>query len=314
MNITIKSAALEDAENLTAIQKQSFERLYQIYKDEANPFLRGSDEIKYHIVNGTRDIYKIFADDMLCGGVAIRNDGNGVYYLHRIYVLPQLQGKGVGKKAIKLCECNYPDAKRWAVDFPIDQIANKKCYENSGYYDTGEKEAVSNNFILAFYEKAVSGIYKIQQSQLCNAAKVIRASFATVAAEFGVTEENCPNHTSFITAEKLRNHFNQGWLMFGLYESTQLIGYVSVLNEGDGVYELHNLAVLPEYRRNGYGKQLLIFCKDKIKELGGHKIIIGIIEENAILKNWYAANGFNHTGTKQFDHLPFTVGLMEYAV
>jgi hypothetical protein len=49
----------------------------------------------------------------------------------------------------------------------------------------------------------------------------------------------------------------------------------------------------------------------KIKESGGYKINISIVEENTVLKNWYAEYGFNHIGTKKYDHLPFTSGYME---
>ena len=160
--------------------------------------------------------------------------------------------------------------------------------------------------------KSDSTIREIRQTELDIAARVIRLSFATVAEEFGLTEQNCPSHTSFITADKLKNHFERGWLMYGLYCDGRLVGYVSLSQENDGMFELHNLAVLPEYRHEGYGKQLLDFCKNKIKALGCNKITIGIIEENTILKNWYTANGFAHTGTKTFAHLPFTVGFMEW--
>jgi GNAT superfamily N-acetyltransferase len=310
--ISISPANADDAESLTAIQKQAFERLYKIYQDEGNPYLRGSNEIEYQVKNGIVDIYKIFADDSLCGGISIRNNGNGEYYLHRIYVLPKLQGKGIAQKTIKLCEKNYPDAKRWKVDFPIDQLANKKCYENNGYYDTGLRETTSDKLTLAFYEKAVCGIYEIHQNQINTVAEVIRASFITVASEFGLTEQNCPNHTSFITADKLQSHIESGWLMYGLFNDERLIGYVSLSNKNDGVYELHNLAVLPEYRHKGYGKLLLDFCKSKVKENNGVKITIGIIEEHTVLKKWYAINGFVHIGTRIFTHLPFTVGFMEW--
>ena len=47
---------------------------------------------------------------------------------------------------------------------------------------------------------------------------------------------------------------------------------------------------------------MLDFCKAKVRELGGNIITIGIVEENTILKDWYAANGFVHTGIKKFDH------------
>jgi len=74
---------------------------------------------------------------------------------------------------------------------------------------------------------------------------------------------------------------------------------------------MHNLAVIPELRHKGYGKQLLNFCITKVKEAGGVKIAISITEKNTVLKNWYAEYGFVHTGTKTFEHLPFTVGYME---
>jgi ribosomal protein S18 acetylase RimI-like enzyme len=74
---------------------------------------------------------------------------------------------------------------------------------------------------------------------------------------------------------------------------------------------MSDVAILPEYRHFGYGKALLDFFKDKIKELGGNKITIGIVEENTVLKEWYTTNGFVHTGIKQFEHLQFTVGYME---
>ena len=159
-------------------------------------------------------------------------------------------------------------------------------------------------------------IKPIDISNIPQAVEVIRKSFATVAKEFGLTEENCPKHTAFSTTiEKLQKHIDWGWLMYGFYDGECLAGYVAVSKEygtDRNAYEIHNLAVLPEHRHKKYGEKLLDFCKLKIKELGGVQINIGIIEENTILKNWYAQNGFVHTGTKKFDFFPFTCGYMEY--
>ena len=154
-------------------------------------------------------------------------------------------------------------------------------------------------------------VRQLETADFSAAAEVIRAGFATVAEEFGLTEQNCPKHTAFVTtAERLRTHFTWGWRMFALYEEERLVGYVS-LSEENGTFELHNLAVLPECRHKGYGRQLLDFCKAKVKEAGGEKIVLSFIEENGVLKNWYAKNGFVPTGTKKFEHLPFTTGYME---
>ena len=94
----------------------------------------------------------------------------------------------------------------------------------------------------------------------------------------------------------------------------KMVGYMSLSKESDDIYELHNLAVLPEYRHNGLGKMLLDHAKETVKALGGKVIKIGIIEESTVLKNWYIANGFIHTGTKKFEHLPFTSGYLERGV
>ncbi len=59
---------------------------------------------------------------------------------------------------------------------------------------------------------------------------------------------------------------------------------------------------------------MLDFAKVKVLGLGGKVINIAIIEENTILKTWYALNGFIHLGTKEFDQLPFTVGFMECVI
>jgi len=157
-------------------------------------------------------------------------------------------------------------------------------------------------------------IAKVTSSDLSECLEVIHQSFSTVAEQFGLTQENCPKHTSFIPLIFLETQMNWGWNMYALYAGKKIIGYMSLSKEGDDVFELHNLAILPEYRHKGFGKLLLDHAKEVVKFLGGSVIKIGIIEESTVLKNWYIANGFVHTGTKKFDHLPFTSGYLERRV
>ena len=46
MEVKIIPATNEDAEALVVIQKRAFKRLYDIYRYEGSPFLRGVDEIE----------------------------------------------------------------------------------------------------------------------------------------------------------------------------------------------------------------------------------------------------------------------------
>lgn len=89
---------------------------------------------------------------------------------------------------------------------------------------------------------------------------------------------------------------------------------MSLSDEGNGVYELHNLAVVPAYRHKGFGKLLLDRAKAVVCELGGKIVRVGIIEESTILKHWYIDNGFVPVGTRKFEHLPFTSGYLEYHI
>ncbi len=155
-------------------------------------------------------------------------------------------------------------------------------------------------------------ISKVTKENLPSCLDVIHQSFATVADEFGLTMENCPKHTSFIPLSYLETQMKWGWHMYGMYVGGKIIGYMSLSKEDDATYELHNLAILPEHRHNGFGKLMLNFAKKTVTELGGSKIKIGIIEESTVLKNWYIESGFEHIGTKKFDHLPFTSGYLEW--
>lgn len=135
-----------------------------------------------------------------------------------------------------------------------------------------------------------------------------------MAQDFGWTRDSAPGHVSFRTNDQLASKQEDGYYPFGLFVGKTLVGFVSLTDMGNGIYELNKLAVLPEWRHHGYGKKLLDFCKEKVRELGGSKIKLDIIEENTILKNWYAANGFVHIASKKFGHLPFTTGYMEWEV
>ena len=99
--------------------------------------------------------------------------------------------------------------------------------------------------------------------------------------------------------------------MYVYYIDGKIVGYYSLVLLNDGVIELNNLAVLPEYRHRGIGGQLLLHAFDRARELGCGVMKIGIVEENKVLRQWYERYGFIHKGTEKFDFFPFTCGYLE---
>ena len=158
-------------------------------------------------------------------------------------------------------------------------------------------------------------IREVQDNDIDVCAEVIRRSFATVACEIGITRENYPNDDGmFMKNELLAEEKQAGSLMFALCCKNEIVGFITLYSETDGIWGLGHLSVLPEYRHLGFGKALLDFVKEKIKLSNGCKIKITIINENKVLKSWYERYGFKHTGVESFPDLPFTVGYMELSL
>lgn len=150
------------------------------------------------------------------------------------------------------------------------------------------------------------------KKQLDICINIIHRSFSTVAADFGLTKENCPGHTAFIPIEKIEKQFYEGRYMFLYKHSYVYAGYFSLVKCGESSYELDNLAVLPEYRHLKIGTKMIEFAKSFVMNNNANQIKIGIIDENTILKKWYEKLDFIYTGRRKFNHLPFTVGFMEW--
>ncbi len=260
--------------------------------------------------------YFAFTGNKIVGTVQIRHMLNSSLLVnggHIGYgVVPSERRKGYATRMLSsaLVKCRELGIKRALITCDKDNIGSAKTIiKNGGVLENEVLESDGN--ILQRYWIDVPSIKMIAIDELPACLEVIHRSFTTVAREFGITERNCPNYIGFTELEKLKKRFDSGYMMFGLFKGDETIGFFSLSDKGSGVYELNNLCVLPEHRHMGYGKQLLEFTCDKVRELGGKKITIGIIEENTLLRDWYSQNGFVHTGTMTFPHLPFTVGFME---
>lgn len=71
------------------------------------------------------------------------------------------------------------------------------------------------------------------------------------------------------------------------------------------------MAVLPEYRHKGYGRQIVEYVAKYVAVHGGEAVLIGVIGDRKILKSCDHELGFMEFDTKRFAHLPFPVCYME---
>ena len=156
-------------------------------------------------------------------------------------------------------------------------------------------------------------IQQIVKENIPECVRVIRESFLTVAEEFGFTPENAPRFTAFaVTEDRLLWQLeSERRPMSAYFEDGKIVGYYSLFHVGDGVCELNNLCVLPEYRHNKIGERLLLDSFERTKAMDCTKMQLSIVEENRRMRRWYETHGFLHTGTEKLDFFPFTCGYME---
>ena len=157
-------------------------------------------------------------------------------------------------------------------------------------------------------------IRQLKREELGEAARVVRGAFATVAAEFGLTEENCPTNGAFLPEGRLEAQFDAGVRMAGAFDGDVMIGFAALDLSDAEKPELEKLSVLPQSRHQGAGKLLVGWASEQARAAGAAALRIGIIEENVRLRAWYEGLGFAHTGTRVFAHLTFTVGFMELPI
>ena len=162
--ITVRSTLKSDVDTLCEIQKAAFLPIYEQYHDSGNPCLRGPEDIARRLDSPTFKYFTILNDGEIVGGVLYRCEGRtpfvaelkpGEYYLTRIYIKPGLQCRGIGQKAIYLCEKEFSDAVKFYVDFPKELEKNRKCYENAGFYNSGKELEAEPGLVLVAYEKDV---------------------------------------------------------------------------------------------------------------------------------------------------------------
>jgi ribosomal protein S18 acetylase RimI-like enzyme len=158
----------------------------------------------------------------------------------------------------------------------------------------------------------------LEEPLLAACVPVIRAAFQTVADELGLTEANAPTNPAFMTLDRLREARVRGVRMFALLEeegAATPTGFVALeRSRTPGVLYLTRLAVLPAHRHRGLGRALTDHAFAEARAVRAERISIGIVDEHAVLKRWYLDYGFVVTGTKRFEHLPFTVCFMDKPV
>lgn len=152
----------------------------------------------------------------------------------------------------------------------------------------------------------------VNEEDLAASVIILNNSHLTVAKEFNFTKQNNPSNNAFIDIETLRMQLSKGVELYLLIIKNVEIGCIAIEKSSKEIhtYYIEKVSVIPGYWHQGYGLVLMNFASDIIKQAGGRKISIALIDSNKRLKKWYVRQSFIETGIKDFEHLPFRVCYM----
>jgi len=145
-------------------------------------------------------------------------------------------------------------------------------------------------------------------------AEIVRTAFLTVAKEFNYTKENAPGNPAFIQTHDLEELYKKGIELFGFFCDEKQIGFIAIEKVNDSLFFMKRLAVQPDFRGSGIGKEIMDFVFTYVSEHGGKTIGIAVINENNVLKNWYLNYGFKEIEVKKYEKLLYEICFMEKEV
>jgi ribosomal protein S18 acetylase RimI-like enzyme len=143
-------------------------------------------------------------------------------------------------------------------------------------------------------------------------SRLVRDSYRDVARRFGLTPQNCSKHPSNCTKAWIRGDLARGVAYFIVEDGGAPCGCVALEKAGDGTCYLERLAVLPAYRRRGFGNALVEHVLGMARAMKAREVGIGIIAAQVELQAWYGRIGFLEGQTQSFPHLPFLVRFMTH--
>ncbi len=96
----------------------------------------------------------------------------------------------------------------------------------------------------------------------------------------------------------------EGHVYYIAYSEDKATGYVSIQKEGDNLFHLQKIYVLPEYQKEHIGKQLFCKAMEAVKEINCGPCVM----ELNVNRNNPALGFYEHMGMRKVDEGDFYIG------
>ncbi|MDD5148740.1 MAG: GNAT family N-acetyltransferase [Candidatus ainarchaeum sp.] len=120
--------------------------------------------------------------------------------------------------------------------------------------------------------------------------KDIKEILPIILREFAYTKMN--------EKKVLRRIHGKNFRIFKAVEAGKIIGFIELEKLDFDSVRINGLSIVPEKRRNGFGKQLIDFAVEFLKKKNIRRIFLLVRQSNTEAKKLYSEAGFKIVGTE----------------
>lgn len=238
--------------------------------------------------------------------------------LFTIFVLPEYQGKGVGRSLIDVLQKDefYLRAKR--VEIPAS-ITGVPFYLKMGYdFKDGIDTPDDEHLIRMEKHKDLSIVRFVEDKDDRNEISRIYENSWKYAYKDIIPQEYLDSIPEGRWAGKIDT---PSWKTLVCTDGDKLVGTSSFCDSRfenfAGYGEIISIYLLPEYQGRGYGKYILDRALSELKEAGYEKAFLWVLEDNLPARKFYEKNGFklssevidDNIGGKELREVSYTIDL-----
>ena len=155
MNMELVRININKAEKLWKMQVESFQELYEKYKDtETSPATEPIERIIERLKQDFTYYYFIRVDGVDVGAIRVIDFKDDIQpkRISPIFILNEFRRKGYAQKAIRLAEDIHGNSN-WELETILQEKGNCSLYEKMDYHQTGKTEQINDRMTLVFYKK-----------------------------------------------------------------------------------------------------------------------------------------------------------------